>query len=160
VIEDDTQNGVDHVDGNRGPLLIISPYARHLHRTWATRPASQDAHHRAPVAVHGPVDSHYYTQLNVIRTIEQILGITPMNQKDRAAMPMRGAFTDRPDLSPYTTRPNQVALTYGLSQQPTCGSRAAAARSALQAPPQPPAAAATLAEQWQDWSENQRFSGG
>ncbi|WP_345483271.1 alkaline phosphatase family protein, partial [Actinopolymorpha pittospori] len=70
VIEDDTQNGVDHVDGARGPVQIISPWAKH-----------------------GTVDSHYYTQITMIRTIEQILGIQPMNQKDSAATPMRSAFT-------------------------------------------------------------------
>ncbi len=99
VIEDDSQNGVDHVDGHRGPLQIISPYA-----------------------LHGKVDSTYSTQLNVIRTIEQILGISPMNQKDRAATPMQAAFTHKPDMTPYTTRPNQVPLTYGLPpQEPATG---------------------------------------
>jgi hypothetical protein len=137
VLEDDSQNGVDHVDGNRGPLEIISPYARR-----------------------GVVDSHYYTQLNVIRTIEQILGITPLNQKDRAATPMRAAFTSTPDLTPYTAKHNQVPLTYGLSQQPTCGpGTSAAPGAAVHSPPQPPAAAADLAERWKDWSEKQHFSG-
>jgi len=94
VIEDDSQNGVDHVDGHRGPLQIISPYA-----------------------IHGKVDSTYSTQLNVVRTIEQILGMSPMNQKDRAATPMTQAFTNTPDLTPYTVRANQVPLTYGLPLQ-------------------------------------------
>ena len=57
-IEDDTQNGVDHVDGHRGPTFVISPYS-------------------AP-----GVDDQYYTQLNMVKTIEQILGIKPMNQED------------------------------------------------------------------------------
>ncbi|MGW0203945.1 alkaline phosphatase family protein [Nonomuraea sp. NPDC003201] len=73
VIEDDTQNGVDHVDGARGPVQIISPWAQH-----------------------GKVDSTYCTQITVIRTIEQILGIQPMNQKDSAATPMSRAFTRKP----------------------------------------------------------------
>jgi DNA-binding beta-propeller fold protein YncE len=136
VIEDDSQNGVDHVDGHRGPLEVISPFV-----------------------AHGAVDSHYYTQLNVIRTIEQILGITPMNQKDRAATPMRAAFNATPDLTPYTVQPNQVPLTYGLSTQPSCGTRGSAPQATVQSPPQPPAAAADLAKQWQDWSERQHFSG-
>ena len=80
VTEDDTQGGPDHVEGHRGPLLIISPYAKHG----------------------GYVDSTLYTQVNVVRTIEQILGLPPMNQLDAAAAPMRSAFTDQPDLTPYT----------------------------------------------------------
>ncbi|CAM5385621.1 hypothetical protein SALBM311S_06080 [Streptomyces alboniger] len=68
--EDDSQAGLDHVDGHRAPIQIISPWAQH-----------------------GTVDNHYYSQITMIRTIEQILGIHPMNQKDSAASPMRGAFT-------------------------------------------------------------------
>ena len=79
MVEDDTQNGVDHVDGHRGPLLIASPYAKR-----------------------GIVDSTYYSQLNLVKTIEQILGIAPMNQEDRAAEPMFDAFTNTPDYTPYT----------------------------------------------------------
>jgi hypothetical protein len=82
IEEDDAQNGVDHVDGHRSPVLVASPYAK---RT-------------------------YYTQINVDRTIEQILGITPMTQFDQTAMPMWTLFTDRPDFTPYTVLPNQVPL--------------------------------------------------
>ena len=70
VVEDDSQAGLDHVDGHRAPIQIISPWAQH-----------------------GVVDNHYYSQITMIRTIEQILGIHPMNQKDSAATPMTGAFT-------------------------------------------------------------------
>jgi hypothetical protein len=59
VVEDDSQAGSDHVDGHRAPVQIISPYAKH-----------------------GVVDNTYYTQISMIRTIEQILGIHPMNDKD------------------------------------------------------------------------------
>ncbi|HEV2373554.1 MAG TPA: bifunctional YncE family protein/alkaline phosphatase family protein [Streptosporangiaceae bacterium] len=92
VVEDDTQNGADHVDGHRGPLLVASPYAKR-----------------------GIVDSTYYTQLNVVRTIEQILGVAPMNQEDRAAEPMSNAFTNTPDFTPFTHVANQIPLTYGLA---------------------------------------------
>ena len=92
VVEDDTQNGVDHVDGHRGPLLVASPYAKR-----------------------GALDSSYYTQLNVVRTIEQILGIAPMNQEDRAAWPMFDAFTNTANDTPYTNAPNQIPLTLGLT---------------------------------------------
>ena len=52
----------------------------------------------------------YYSQLNVTRTIEQILGLPPMNQLDLAAEPMRALFTDTPDLRPYIAKPNQIPL--------------------------------------------------
>jgi hypothetical protein len=95
VIEDDTQGGVDHVDGARGPVQVISPWAQH-----------------------GTVDNHYYTQITTIRTIEQILGIQPMNQKDSAATPMSTAFTNKPDYTPFNAVPNQVPLTDGLATPP------------------------------------------
>ncbi len=87
ILEDDSQNGVDHVDGHRNITFIASPYAKR-----------------------GAVDSSYYTQLNVTRTIEQILGLPPMNQLDLAAEPMYDAFTDKPDLTPYDARPNRIPL--------------------------------------------------
>ena len=87
VIEDDTQDGVDHVDGHRNIALIASPYAKK-----------------------GAVVHTYYSQLNLMRTIEQILGLPPMNQMDLAAGPMTDAFTNTPDLTPYTAKPNQIPL--------------------------------------------------
>ena len=88
VVEDDSQAGLDHVDGHRAPVQIISPYAQH-----------------------GIVDSHYYSQITMIRTIEQILGVQPMNQKDSAATPMSAAFTQKPDYTPFTAVPNRTSLT-------------------------------------------------
>ncbi|WP_042370748.1 bifunctional YncE family protein/alkaline phosphatase family protein [Streptacidiphilus neutrinimicus] len=88
VIEDDSQDGVDHVDGHRNVAMIISPYAKR-----------------------GAVVHTYDSQLNFMRTIEQILGLPPMNQEDLAAEPMYDAFTDQPDFTPYTFVPNQVSLT-------------------------------------------------
>jgi hypothetical protein len=101
VVEDDSQAGLDHVDGHRAPIQVISPYA-----------------------VHGAVNDTYYTQVNMIRTIEQILGIHPMNDKDSAATPMFNAFTanNKPDLTPFNVLPNQTSLTAGLATQPSCGS--------------------------------------
>jgi len=87
VIEDDTQNGVDHVDGHRNVAMIASPYARQ-----------------------GAIVDHYYTQLNLVRTIEQMLGLPPMNQQDLAAVPMTDAFTNTPNFAPYTVKPNQIPL--------------------------------------------------
>ena len=53
----------------------------------------------------------YYTQLNVMRTIEQILGLPPMNQEDMTVEPMYDVFTNKPNFTPYTYLPNQVPLT-------------------------------------------------
>ncbi|HKD42268.1 MAG TPA: alkaline phosphatase family protein, partial [Myxococcaceae bacterium] len=87
VTEDDSQDGLDHIDGHRTVGFVISPYARH-----------------------GVVDSHFYTIVNMYRTIEQILGLAPLNQFDLAAEPMFTSFTGRPDLTPYTALPNQIPL--------------------------------------------------
>ncbi|MGN6244453.1 MAG: phosphoesterase [Motilibacteraceae bacterium] len=135
VVEDDTQNGVDHVDGGRGPVEIISPWARH-----------------------GVVDSHYYTQINMVRTIEQILGMAPMNQKDSAAEPMRNAFTDAADFTPFTAQPNQVPLTFGLKTAPSCGEDTPATTAALPSLTVPASEKAVHA-QWMAWQEQQQFGG-
>ncbi len=132
VVEDDTQNGVDHVDGHRGPLLIASPYAK------------RDV-----------VNNDYYTQLNVVKTIEQILGMAPMNQEDRAATPMWDAFTNTPDDTPYTVVPNQIPLTMGL----TTSSASKALVPATPAQQGIPAAVRGIYEQWVVWSRNGRFNG-
>ena len=142
VVEDDSQNGVDHVDGHRAPLLIASPYARR-----------------------GIVDSTYYTQLNVVRTIEQILGVAPMNQEDRAAEPMFADFTSTPDFTPYTHVPNQIPLTQGLTPSPSATAAPAAATATPSfVPASPgalgiPASAQAVYEQWVVWSHNGRFNG-
>jgi hypothetical protein len=96
IEEDDAQNGVDHVDGHRSPGYVISPYA----------------------VQNGPTDHTYYTQVNMTRTIEQILGLPPMNQFDLVASPMRTAFvTGMPPKSafaPWTHLPNNIALDQGV----------------------------------------------
>lgn len=87
-VEDDAQFGVDHVDGHRAPAYVISPYARRAY-----------------------VDSTYYTQIDMLRTVEQILGLPPMNQVDLMAKPMTSVFTDTPLTLPYTAvEPNVAAL--------------------------------------------------
>jgi YVTN family beta-propeller protein len=137
VVEDDTQNGIDHVDGHRGPLMIASPYAKR-----------------------GIVDNSYYTQLNVVKTIEQILGIAPMNQEDRAAWPMYNAFTNTPNDTPYTYVPNQIPLTQGLSA--SASAKAASAPAFTPETPSQlkiPAAERAVYEQWVVWSHNGRFNG-
>jgi len=138
VEEDDTQAGDDHVDGHRGPFIVASPYAKH-----------------------GAVDSSYYTQVNVVKTIEQILGAQPMNQMDRAAVPMYDAFTNKPDLTPYDAVPNQIPLTEGVTGlipvTPAAGDSASTAKSlsatAGPAAPTPPAAESSVAARWASWLE-------
>ncbi|MFJ9008694.1 phosphoesterase [Streptomyces canus] len=140
VVEDDSQNGLDHVDGHRAPVQIISPYAQHA-----------------------TVDSHYYSQITMIRTVEQILGIHPMNQKDSAATPMFGAFTGKADTTPFTAVPNRASLTLGVSPTPSCGADTPAAQD-TDAAPAPTSAAVPQAErelaaQWKTWASHQRLTG-
>ncbi|MEJ1110721.1 MULTISPECIES: bifunctional YncE family protein/alkaline phosphatase family protein [unclassified Kribbella] len=139
IVEDDSQAGLDHVDGHRAPIQIISP--------WAQR---------------GVVDSHYYTQITMIRTIEQILGIKPMNQKDSAATPMATAFTQKPDYTPFNAVPNRTSLTAGLSTLPSCGADVPAAQNPAAAPA-PKATVPTdqqaVAAQWDTWKSQQHLTG-
>jgi YVTN family beta-propeller protein len=96
IEEDDAQNGVDHVDGHRSPGYIVSPYAVQF----------------------GPTDHTYYTQVNMTRTIEQILGLPPMNQFDLVASAMRTDFTNNPpqeNFQPWSHVPNQVPLNQGVT---------------------------------------------
>ncbi|MBX6379251.1 MAG: bifunctional YncE family protein/alkaline phosphatase family protein [Thermoflavifilum aggregans] len=87
VLEDDAQNGPDHVDAHRSIAFVISPYVkRHF------------------------VDHTMYSTSGVLRTIELILGLPPMSQYDAAATPMWRAFTSTPDFTPYTARPANVDI--------------------------------------------------
>ncbi|MCZ8516441.1 beta-propeller fold lactonase family protein [Paenibacillus filicis] len=79
VVEDDPQNGPDHVDAHRTVALAISPYTQR-----------------------GIVDSHFYSQVSMLRTIELFLGVEPMSQFDAAAMPMIWSFSDKPNFASYT----------------------------------------------------------
>jgi DNA-binding beta-propeller fold protein YncE len=81
VVEDDAQNGSDHVDAHRTVALVISPYARH-----------------------GAVDSSLYSTTSMLRTIELILGLKPMSHFDAAARPMYVSFQAQADTRPYTHR--------------------------------------------------------
>ncbi len=87
VVEDDAQSGPDHIDGHRTVFLAISPFSRRK-----------------------AVDSTFYTQANMIRSIEMILGLDPMNRFDSVAEPMVSCFTDEPDPTPYRAVPNNVPL--------------------------------------------------
>jgi hypothetical protein len=87
VLEDDAQNGPDHVDAHRSLLLSVSPFS----------------HRRS-------LDSTLYTTSGVLRTIELILGLPPMSQYDAAARPMYAAFQAAPDPAPFTHHPARVSL--------------------------------------------------
>ncbi len=87
AIEDDPQNGFDHVSGYRTTAYVASPYAKR-----------------------GAVVSTQYNTTSLLRTIEQILGLPPMNQFDASAVPMWDAFTDTPDFRPFTAVPANVPL--------------------------------------------------
>ena len=87
VIEDDPQAGWDHVSGYRTTAYVASPYARR-----------------------GVTVSTQYNTTSVLRTIEQILGLPPMNAFDASATPMFDCFTDTPDLTPFAALPSNVAL--------------------------------------------------
>jgi YVTN family beta-propeller protein len=87
AIEDDPQAGWDHVSGYRTTAYCISPYTKR-----------------------GSVVNTQYNTTSLIRTIEQILGLPPMNQFDASATPMSDCFTDQPDFTPFTTVANNVAL--------------------------------------------------
>jgi hypothetical protein len=87
VVEDDAQNGPDHVDAHRTTAFVISPYTRR-----------------------GVVDSAMYSTSSMLRTIELILGLKPMSQFDAAARPMFGSFQETTDLRPFQAVPAQVDL--------------------------------------------------
>ena len=87
VVEDDAQNGSDHVDAHRTVALAISPYVkRHA------------------------VDSSMYSTSSMLRTMELILGLEPMSQFDASARPMYGSFTPQADSLPYVHRPARVDI--------------------------------------------------
>jgi len=97
VEEDDSQSGVDHVDGHRQPVYVISPY------TVAPQAPGQGK------AIHTT-----YTAENINRTIENILGMKPLTQFDLVASPMFDAFQNTPDLTPY----DHLAAVIPLEQGP------------------------------------------
>ena len=86
-VEDDAQNGPDHVDAHRTIAFVASPYVRR-----------------------GTKDSTLYSTSSMLRTMELILGLKPMSQFDAAAMPMFASFQNEPDLKPYVTREVTVDL--------------------------------------------------
>jgi len=95
IVEDDSQNGPDHIDAHRTVALVASPYAKR-----------------------GYVDHIMYDTVSMLKTIELILGLQPMSQYDAAAIPMFTAFDDIADFAPYDALPN----TYPLDEMNTADS--------------------------------------
>ena len=87
VVEDDAQDGVDHVDGHRTVALVISPYARN-----------------------GTIDSTFYTQQGMLKTIELILGLPTMSLFDLIAQDMRPSFSNQPNLVTFTAEQPKQSL--------------------------------------------------
>jgi DNA-binding beta-propeller fold protein YncE len=86
VVEDDAQNGPDHVDEQRSTFYLASPYAR------------------------GGVQHEQYSTSSVLRTIELLLGLPPLTPYDAGARPLFAAFTSTPDLRPFDALPAQTNL--------------------------------------------------
>lgn len=87
ILEDDAQNGPDHIDAHRSTAYVISPYTKR-----------------------GAVDHTMYSTASMLRTMELILGLPPMSQYDASAPPMYNSFTATPDFQPYTYIPAKTDL--------------------------------------------------
>lgn len=85
ILEDDAQNGPDHIDAHRSPVLVAGGYVKRN------------------AAIHS-----MYSTSGVLRTIELILGLPPMSQYDAAALPLYECFSNKPDLTPYINKPARV----------------------------------------------------
>jgi YVTN family beta-propeller protein len=99
ILEDDAQNGPDHVDEQRSTFYLASPYAR------------------------GGVVHERYTTVSVLRTIEILLGMPPLTTYDAGAMPLYDAFTATPNLTPFDALPattdvdaKNSRIAYGAAQ--------------------------------------------
>jgi len=95
VLEDDAQNGPDHVDAHRSPALVVSAY---------NRP--------------GALVHHYHSTVSLVRTMELILGISPMNQLDASASPI-DIFQSQPDMTPYKAIVPKVSRNNLIVEPPT-----------------------------------------
>ena len=84
ITEDDAQNGHDHVDAHRSVLLVVSPFSRR------------------------GVSHTHTSMLSILKTLERILGLPPLNQYDAAATDLADCFTDVPDVSPYVALPSDT----------------------------------------------------
>lgn len=104
VIQDDAQNGPDHVDSHRAPAYVLSPYTRRG----------------------GHVDSTFYNTTSMLRTMELILGLRPMTTYDAASQPMWRAFQHQPSLEPYTAERARIPIDARNPAQSATAARSAA----------------------------------
>ena len=134
VVEDDSQAGVDHVDGHRAPIQVISPWA-----------------------AHGKTISTYYSQISMVRTIEQILGAEPLNQKVAAATPMFDAFQSKAGQRTVHRRaePDPARPRTSTPLPSAVRTRPPAHRQA----PTVAAADVPIAKAWGSWAQKQHFTG-
>jgi DNA-binding beta-propeller fold protein YncE len=102
VLEDDAQNGPDHIDSHRSPAYLISPYTHT-----------------------GAIDSSMYNTTSVLRTMELILHLRPMTHFDAGARPMLNAFSKQPALAAYQAEKPRISL-----EERNPANSATAARSA------------------------------
>ena len=86
ITEDDAQNGRDHVDAHRSVLLVVSPFARR------------------------GVSHTHTSMLSILKTLERILGLPPLNQYDAAATDLSDCFTNVQDVSPYVALPSDTDI--------------------------------------------------
>lgn len=100
IVEDDAQNGPDHIDAHRTVALAISPYTRL-----------------------GKVDSTFYNTCSLLRSMELILGLPPMSAFDAGATPLYASFGNKPDPTPFVCRPARIDLQ---AKNPPRGAGAAA----------------------------------
>ena len=100
VLEDDAQNGPDHIDSHRSPAYIISPYTRRA-----------------------TTDSTFYNTTAMLHTIEAILGLPALTHYDAASKPMTSAFTSKPNLAPYIAAPAGVSLETKNPPRPTAAAQ-------------------------------------
>jgi len=91
VVEDDPQNGPDHVDGCRSVFLAIGPWVKHEN-----------------------VMKQHISLASIFKTVDLILGLPPLNQYDAAATDLRELFTDKPDFTPYNLKNIQFATKVSL----------------------------------------------
>jgi hypothetical protein len=108
ILEDDAQNGADHVDAHRSVALVVSKYS----------PRAADG---------GPfVDSRFYSTVSVVRTMETLLGVPPMNNNDALSSMISTLFTGAGDQAPYSAdyANRENGLIYAANQRTAPGARA------------------------------------